>query len=87
MRDGVARVKRRAFLEACAGVFLGGELSFVSRLAPVSAEEARLEPERVLFDSAIEPLVRLVEDTLRETLVEEVATRIRGGLTYRGESQ
>ena len=42
-----------------------------------------MDPTIVRFDPAIEPLVRLLEETPRERLFEEVAARIRKGLTYR----
>src|SRR5439155_21721778 len=50
---------------------------------PVSAAEAKLEPDIVRFDPEIEPLVRFLEDTPRERLLEEVAARIKRGLSYR----
>ena len=49
----------------------------------MSAEEAALEPQTVRFRPEIEPLVRLLEDTPRERVLEEVASRIRAGLSYR----
>jgi len=77
-------VNRRRFLREGAGALLGcGELAFLSRLAPVSAAEVQVDPGIVRFDPAIEPLVRLFEETPRENLLEEVAARIRKGLTYR----
>ncbi len=53
-------------------------------LTPVSDEQlrgaaggiVRLRPE-------IEPLVKLIEDTPRQRLLEEIGSRIRGGLSYR----
>ena len=49
----------------------------------MSAAEAQLDPGTVRFQPDIEPLVRLLEDTPREHLLEEVAVRIRDGLSYR----
>lgn len=60
-----------------------GDLGFLSRLQFVSAAEARLDPRSVRFDAGIEPLARLLEDTPRERVLEEVAGRIRRGLAYR----
>src|SRR5438874_911752 len=77
---------RRQFLKTAAssaGVFGLGDLSFLSRLPRVSAQEARLDPKIVRFHPDIEPLVRFLEETPRERLLEEVAARIRRGLTYR----
>src|SRR5262247_4864690 len=77
---------RRSFLKttmaAGAGVGLGG-LSFLSRLPQVSIVEACSDSKAVQFRPEIEPIVRLLEDTPREKLLEEVAARIKRGLSYR----
>jgi hypothetical protein len=59
-----------------------GDLGFLSRLGAVSAAEAKLEPKVVRLRPEIEPLVRLLEETPRERLLEEVAQRIQRGLSY-----
>src|ERR1051326_157538 len=76
---------RRQFLKAtvAGSACLGADIGFLSRLRPVSAAEAALETEMVRFRPEIEPLVRLLEDTPRERLLEEVAWRIKHGLGYR----
>src|SRR6266571_2907405 len=77
---------RRRFLKAAAaaGAAFGlGDLSFLSRLPRLSAEETKLDPKAVRFHPEIEPLVRFLEETPRERLLEEVASRIHQGLTYR----
>jgi len=77
---------RRRFLKASAvtGAVLGlGDLGFLSRLPRVSAAEARLGPNIVRFSPEVEPLVRLLEDTPRERLLEEIGSRIQRGLSYR----
>jgi hypothetical protein len=77
-------MNRRSFLTTGAGAVLGcRDLAFLAHIAPVSAAEARVDPTIVRFDPAIEPLVRLLEETPLERLFEEVAARIRKGLTYR----
>ena len=76
------RSNRRRFLQASAtgGAVLGlGDLGFLSRLRPVSADEASLDPKVVRLQPEIEPLVRLLEDTPRERLLEAVAARIKKG--------
>src|SRR6184192_2144360 len=81
-----AATTRRHFLKTAAGTgaLIGlGDLGFLSQLRPVSAVEARLDPDIVRFRPDIEPLVRLLEDTPRERLLEEVAARIKRGLSYR----
>src|SRR5690242_1366952 len=77
---------RRRFLKsaAVAGTAFGlGDLSFLSRLPRISAAEAQIDPKVVRFHPDIEPLVRFLEDTPREKLLEEVGSRLRRGLTYR----
>ena len=77
---------RRSFLgkAVSTGALVGlGDLGFLSRLPRVSAAEAKLDPKFVQFRPEIEPLVRLLEDTPRERLLEEIAARIKRGTTYR----
>mgnify|MGYP007073178125 CR=1 FL=1 len=77
---------RRRFIRSVAGGGLAlGAMpgGLFSSLGSVSAADARLAPDVVQFDPEIEPLVRLLEDTPRERLLEEVAARIRGGTSYR----
>ena len=77
---------RRHFLKqsVATATTLGlADLGFLSRLPRVSAAEASMPAEIVRFRPEIEPLVRLLEDTPKERLLEEMASRIRRGLTYR----
>jgi hypothetical protein len=71
---------RRSFLQSSAA--LGG-LAFLADLPAVSAADAKADPNLVRLQPEIEPLVRLIEDTPREKLLEEVAARIKKGLAYR----
>src|SRR4051794_32570167 len=75
-------IQRRTFLQraGCAAALAG--LGFLNRLPLVSAAEAKLPKEIVKFHPDIEPLVHLLEDTPRERVLEEVATRIHRGATY-----
>jgi hypothetical protein len=76
---------RRSFIRstAASSALAGlGDFGFLSRLPSVSAAEAKLDPKIVRFAPDIEPLVRLIEDTPRDRLLEEVASRIKRGLTY-----
>ena len=76
---------RRHFLRTAT---VGGTLAFYGGLGskvglpPVSAEEAKLGPDIVRLRPEIEPLVRLLEESPRERLVEEFAARVRRGTTY-----
>lgn len=75
---------RRRFIEAAvAGGALAGiaDLDFLTALPRVSAEETKKGV--VELKAEIEPLVRVLEETPRERLLEEVAGRIRGGTTYK----
>lgn len=77
---------RRRFLRSttAGGALIGlGDLGFLERLPSVSAQEARLEPNVVRLQPEIEPLVRLLEETPRDKVIEEVAHRVRRGLSYR----
>jgi hypothetical protein len=77
---------RRDFLKlsVAGGALAGlGDLAFLRQLPAVAAAETRLDPKTVQFQPDIEPLVRLLEETPRERLLEEVAVRIRGGVSYR----
>lgn len=77
---------RRGFLRkvAAAGAAAGlCDLSFLGGLPPVSAADLQPVPGVVPLRAEIEPLVRLLEDTPRNRLLEDVAARVRGGLAYR----
>jgi hypothetical protein len=78
---------RREFLRntALGGAALGlGEVGFISRLPRVSAAEANPDPKIVRFHPEIESTVRLLEETPRNRVLEEVAARVRDGrLSYR----
>jgi hypothetical protein len=77
---------RRSFLQrgAAAGAIAGlGDLGFLGKLAPVSAAESQFDAGTLRLHPEVEPVVRLIEETPRDKLLEEVAARIRGGLSYR----
>lgn len=76
---------RRNFVlnSATGAAAVTGGLAFLSQLPRVSADEAKLKSGTITFDDGIEPLVRLIEETPRSTLLEQVADRIRRGSSYR----
>src|SRR5688500_8115870 len=77
-------MKRRAFLGLSAGAAAAlGDLSFLTRLGAVRADETKLDPETVALHPEIEPLVRFLEKTPRDRVLEELAAKIRRGLSYR----
>ena len=76
---------RRSFLRSSTSAALFGslaELDFLGHLPAVSAAEAQPRPETVKFSPEVEPLVRLIEDTPRERIIEIVADRVKRGLSY-----
>ena len=84
----MSQTTRRRFIEtALAGGALSGllDLDFgaLGRLPRVSADDTKTDGRVVKLSPDIEPLVRLVEETPREKLLEEVAARIRQGTTYK----
>jgi len=81
----MSKWNRRDFVStsAKAGMLAGlGNFTFLNGLPPVSADEVRPQRDMVRLSPDIEPLVRLIEDTPRERLLEAVAGRIRGGTSY-----
>lgn len=76
---------RRGFLQTSAayGALGLGNLGFLSQLRPLRADQTLADTRIVRFSPEIEPLVRLIEDSPRERLLEAVAERIRRGTTYR----
>jgi hypothetical protein len=79
-------MRRRSFISRTlsAGVTASlGDLAFLGQLPRVSAAEAKLPPKLVQLHPDIEQLVRLIENTTRDRVLEEVAARIKRGTSYR----
>lgn len=76
-----SRSSRRQFVAGTAAGAISG--TFLPGLPPVTADEARKTSEIVRFDSGIESLVRLIEETPREKLLEKTAAEIHAGRSYR----
>jgi hypothetical protein len=80
-----AKFDRREFVtgavSAAAATALG-DLFFLNNLPAVTAADARPRPATVHFGPDTEPLVRLIEDTPREQVLEKVAAAVRGGVSY-----
>jgi len=75
---------RRGFLSsASAGVSLLTAQPLIAGLTPVSDEQIRISSSVVQLRSEITPLVKLIEETPRQQLLEEIGSRIRKGLSYR----
>ena len=63
-------LERRRFLQMASALGLGAELApwaSLKSITPLRASEARVSPEMVRFRPEIEPVVRLIEETPRET--------------------
>ncbi len=76
---------RRRFVKGAltAGALAGlGDFSFLNRLPAVGAAEAAVSPATVQFSQEVEPLVRLIEDTPREKLLEAAVGKVREGTSY-----
>ena len=64
---------RRGFLSASsAGLSILGGDRLIAGLSSVSLDEAKALPRIVQLRPEVEPLVRLIEETPREKLLEEV---------------
>lgn len=77
---------RRNFLQSAAagGALLGGgDLRFLAQMPRVAAEDSQLDPNVVRLDPEIEPVVKLLEETPRDQLLEKVAARVKAGLSYK----
>lgn len=80
------KLHRRSFLKSSllSGASLGfADLGLFSRLPDVSAADATLGNGIVQFDPEIEPLARLLEESPRDRVLEEISSRIHRGTTYR----
>src|SRR5437763_950299 len=78
-------ISRRRFLGRSLGTGAAvglSELSFLGPLPPVSAADVKAGAARVRLDPDIEPLVVLLEDTPRESVLDAVAERMREGTSY-----
>src|SRR6185503_19767116 len=76
---------RREFLErsAQAGALAGvADFAFLGQLPPVSAQEAQAPRNLAPVNSDLEPLVRMIEDTPQNRLIEAAAERIKQGTSY-----
>ncbi|MEZ6138369.1 MAG: hypothetical protein R3C53_26090 [Pirellulaceae bacterium] len=75
---------RRNFLKLglAGGSLALSEFGFLHRLPAVTAAEPKLPADAVQFSPDIEPLVRLLEETPREKVIEVFANKIHSGTSY-----
>ena len=74
-------IQRRQFLAATAGGL--GLSSILQALGPLSAEEVQVDQGIARFTDDIEPLVQFLEQTPRESVIEQTAIKVKNGLSYR----
>jgi len=72
---------RRNFLAATAGSL--GLTGILGQLGPLSAADVKVKRGISRFSAEMEPLVRFLEETPRDVLIEQTAQRVRNGLSYR----
>jgi hypothetical protein len=77
-----ASFDRRRFLAGSVGLSALGDFAFLHGLPALSAADARPGPATVQLEADTEPLVRLIEDTPRERLLDKIAGEIHGGTSY-----
>lgn len=75
---------RRSFLSTsvAGGLASLSGTHLIAGLRPVTDEQVRAAGGVVQLRPEIEPLVKLIEDTPRQKLMEEIGSRIRKGLSY-----
>src|SRR3954452_1216696 len=80
------RPSRRQFLQAASALGLGaglGSSEALQAITPASAEDAKVGPETVRFRPEIEPVVRWIEETPREQILDKAVAELKDGLSYR----
>jgi len=77
----MSALQRRTFLAStAAGLGLSGLLQ---SLGPLSAADVTIDRGIARFSSDIEPLVRFLEETPQQSIIEATARRVKAGLSYR----
>jgi hypothetical protein len=77
-----AAFDRRRFLAGSLSAAALADFAFLNNL-PAAAGDDRPAPRTVSLDADIEPLVRLIEDTEREKLLDRIAAEIHKGTGYK----
>ena len=72
---------RRQFVRSSLAVTAGG-VTGLSWLPKLRADDLSVAPDHVRFNSDIEPLVQLLEDTPRDKIIDRVLDEIRTGRSY-----
>ena len=80
------KFRRRQFLQSASVLGLGtglGADGLLRAITPARAADMRVTPDSVRFRSEIEPIVRWIEETPRNRILEVAVQRLKGGLAYR----
>ena len=75
--------RRRLLTATGASVSLFSAGPLIAGLGSIADEQLKPIPGMVQLRPEIEPLVRLIETTSRDRLMEEIGSKIRAGLSYR----
>jgi hypothetical protein len=81
----MSRINRREFVRHSlqAGAVAGlGDFGFLRGLPTLAADDVKAAPNKVQLGADIEPLVKLIEETPQNRLLEEAAGKIKKGTTY-----
>jgi hypothetical protein len=78
-------IDRRQFLTGLGGGLAAGAgaLGALRAVSPARAEEAKVNPEAVRFAPEMETVVRWIESTGRDRILEAAVEELRRGLSYR----
>src|SRR5579883_1561097 len=79
-------VRRRRFLQSASALGLGaglGSWASLRTITPASAAEMAVGPDAVRFRPEIEPVVRWIEETPRDRVLEKAVEQLKKGLSYR----
>ncbi|WP_435009036.1 hypothetical protein P12x_000286 [Tundrisphaera lichenicola] len=78
--------RRRRFLQSASALGLGaglGSWSSLGLITPARAADLAVGPDAVRFRPEIEPVVRWIEETPREQVMETAIAQLKAGLSYR----
>ncbi len=84
MKD--ATFRRRRFLQSASALGLGaglGSWAGLRTITPARADDLKVGPDAVRFRPEIEPVVRWIEETPRERIIETAVDHMKRGLSYR----
>jgi hypothetical protein len=78
-------VARREFLRTLGGSVVAGTGAWaaIRSVVPARAADLIVSPEVVQFGPEMEPVVRWIEDTPRDRVLQVAAEKLRGGLSFR----